>query len=316
MQFGLLSTLVLILSFLVIGCIIVVFTISVIAVKNKIKIPRRFNSVFVDDEELPMLKNDFFKDVIDGLKSEGFVDEGNVVDGDKPELNMLSKNFINYNEAIKAIIIYAENKDQKKLLINFNTEFQDGSDFDTTSNMEPGAYIKKNKNILRISTNDWRKLLSKHREYIERFKKDGNKYVAVSNLNLLNRIAYEHDKDLQEQAALGIIIYEPGEDAFKYTLYGAFKVVYDMLVYKFRYGGKKNKTIFDTIYRRENKKLNILRNIRTAGFVLLALVLINMKSAKSHGLFLYEASCMVISIIMVVVSSIMLMEKDYKDEWK
>lgn len=224
-------------------------------------------------------------------------------------------------EGIEVTLTQMAVKNVSKKVITLTTTFEDGTVITTTTNNSPSLFKHKNRVIAyQLYDVDWKMLIGFHREKVAHEAQFS--HIATKQLTETadKRTVNDNAKFLNEQIEFGYMKRsntEPG--VIVMTLRGAIVTTSKMMLFMLVREKKntKNKTIFDTRYKRQNKIKTLMNDFRIAGCVLAMMGMLSMTRGETTPAgFVFRISAVVIGVVLVIASSIILKTLKFEDQWK
>jgi hypothetical protein len=291
------------------------FGITVLLVLNSFKMNAKPKIEQIDLSAMSGANENFYLEYNKILTSEGFEFSGDysvTTAGDK-EAKM--RVFKNLREGIEVSLYQIQVKDVRKMMISFETYFEDGFKIITSTNREPPILKFKDTAVYGLPDKDVKELIIFHRQRINEQSEARKVSLEKINDSVFESITDSYSKELREQLEYGIFKYDNATDTYKFTLYGAIRGTFQMAMFSFTKGS--NKSMFDTQYRVKNKKKERLKGINTSGFVFMLLGLLAFtKKAENSAVLYFRIFSILFGALIVIITGYLLRNKEFKDGWK
>ncbi len=296
-----------------------VFCLGVLLILNLVKMKAKPKIERLDLSPMPEVSADFYNEYNQVLISEGFEFVGDYSLITDPGKGTKMRIFRNLEEGIAVSLYQLQNENMRKMMISFETEFEDGFIMTTTTYREPSIFKHQNRAVYRLPDLNWTELLKYHRENLNNEKQKRKVALRKMGERVEESTIRSYQEELEEQIGYGILKYVKKTDTYYFTLYGAVRSILKILEFSFSKGNqtKTGKTMFDTKYRVKNKKKERIKSFNVMGFVLLIMGLFAFgKRYESSAAFYFRLITVLLGSIIVVITSIILRSKEFKDDWK
>jgi hypothetical protein len=303
---------------IIVGILLIIvglFVLAIVLVLNALKMKAKPRIEQIDLTPMPGVEVDFYLEYNQVLLSEGFEFLGDYSVATSSDKATKMRLFRNLSEGIEVSLYQQESENIRKIMISFETEFEDGFRIATSTHREPPLLILKEKRVYSLPDENFKELLKFHRQKLKEESEKRNVALDKMNESVADSIATSYRKELEEQLEYGILKFDLVNDTYSFTLYGAVRGILKMLAFSFTKGS--NKTMFDAQYRVKNKKKERIKTINVMGFVFLMMGLFSLtKSADNSAVVYFRMFSILFGGVVVLITSYLLRTKEFKDSWK
>lgn len=258
---------------------------------------------------------DFFTEYNQFLLSEGFEFIGDYSVSNIVGKAVESRIYRNLNEGIEAVLYQQADENLRKLVISFETMFDDGLSIVTSTNREPDVFILKNKRHHNFPNDDYIEMIKFHRQKVK--DELGKREINFEKMSepIEESIVNSSKRELEEQLEYGILSFDAVNQIYGFTFYGAVRSIYKMITFSFSKG--KEKSMFATQRRVKNKKKEWINSFKTFGIVFMLMGLASFaKGTPNSAVKYFRIFSVLFGAIAVIVTNYLLRTKKFEDSWK